>query len=133
MRNIKPLFTINDYISGFPPEIQAKLNEIRAVIKKAAPDATEKISYGMPAFTLGRILLYIAAHRNHIGFYPLTSAIEAFNKELSDYTCSKGTIQLPYNEPVPLELIERITTFRVKENLAKAQLKSVKKVRKNSI
>jgi len=108
-------FTVNDYIAGFPPSVREKLEEIRSVIRKAAPDATEIISYGMAAFKHGGILVYFAAHNDHIGFYPLPSAIERFKKDLAAYKHSKGAIQFPYNKALPVELIERITSFRVME------------------
>lgn len=110
--------TVDDYIAGFPPVIREKLEEIRSVIRKAAPDATEIISYGMAAYKLGGILVYFAAQKDHVGFYPLPSAIERFKKELSDYKHSKGAIQFPYLKALPVELIERITRFRVMENEA---------------
>ncbi len=115
---------VDEYISGFTPEIQEKLKQIRKVIKKAVPLATEKISYGMPSFYLEGMLLYYAAHKNHIGFYPTTSAMEVFRNELSDYSCSKGTIQFPYSKKLPLKLIERISVFRANENMEKILRKS---------
>lgn len=111
-------FTVNDYIAGFLPVVRQKLEEIRSIIRNAAPDATEIISYGMAAYKLGGILVYFAAHKDHVGFYPLPSAIERFKKELSAYKHSKGAIQFPYDKALPVELIERITCFRVMENEA---------------
>jgi uncharacterized protein YdhG (YjbR/CyaY superfamily) len=118
---------IDEYIANYPVHIQVKLEEIRAVIKKAVPDAEEKISYQMPAFNLKGILVYFAAHTNHIGFYPTSTGIETFKDELSEYICTKGTIQLPYNKPLPLKLITRIAIFRSKENLMRAEIKAGKK------
>jgi len=111
--------TIDDYISRFPPEIQERLQKIRQVIHEEAPDALEKISYRMPTFYLKGNLVHFAAFKNHIGFYPTASGIEAFQAEFSQYHWSKGAMQFPLNQPIPYELIRRITAHRVKENLAK--------------
>lgn len=96
---------------------------MRLTIKKAAPQAKEKISYGIPAFTLNGMLVWFAAFKNHIGFYPRTSAIVAFKKELSAYKRAKGSVQFPFDQPLPLPLISRMVKFRVKENLAKLKKK----------
>jgi len=122
--------TIDDYISGFPPVIRNKLTEMRSTIRKAAPDASEKISYQMPTYYLFGNLVHFAAHLNHIGFYPAPSAIEAFKKKLSDYQTSKGAIQFPLEKPLPLDLISDITVFRVQENLKTEELKELKKKKK---
>lgn len=114
---------IDGYIAAYPVNIQNILNELRLTIKKAAPDAVEKISYSMPAFAQKGILVYFAAHSNHIGFYPTSSGVEAFKKELSDYNHSKGTIQFPHDKPLPKGLITKIVKFRVEENMIKAALK----------
>lgn len=114
---------IDGYIAAFPVNIQSILNELRMTIKKAAPDAVEKISYSMPAFTQKGILVYFAAYSKHIGFYPTSSVVEAFKNELSDYKHSKGTIQFPLDKPLPKTLITKIVKFRVEENLIKAALK----------
>lgn len=119
--------TIDEYISAFPQNIQEKLNEMRLTIRNAAPEASEKISYRMPAYTLNGMLVYFAAHKNHIGFYPFTSVIKAFNCELTPYHTSKGGIQFPYKEPLPINLIQKIIEFRVKENIDKAAVKALKK------
>lgn len=115
---------IDDYIAAFPVHIQHILEELRSAIKKAAPGVEEKISYQMPAFELKGILVYFAAHKNHIGFYPTSSGVEVFKKELSGYNYSKGAIQFPLDKPLPLSLITKIVTFRVKENLGKAETKA---------
>ncbi|HEY0651848.1 MAG TPA: DUF1801 domain-containing protein [Chryseosolibacter sp.] len=115
--------TIDDYIAEFPKDIQKKLHELRATIKKAAPKAEEKISYAMPTFALHGNLVHFAAYKNHIGFYPAPRAIEQFKKELSRYEGSKGTVQFPIDEKIPLSLITKIVKFRVKENMAKAAAK----------
>ena len=118
---------IDEYIGSYPAEIQEKLQLIRQVIRRAAPGAEEKISYRMPAFTLSGMLVYFAAHNRHIGFYPFTSAIREFAGELGAYNTSKGGIQFPYRDPLPIDLIVRIIEFRVKENTARAELKKLKK------
>lgn len=114
---------IDEYISTFPVNVQKMLEEIRSTIRKVAPDAEEKISYRIPAFTLKGIIVYFGAYKNHIGFYPTSSATKAFKEELSDYKFSKGAIQFPLNKPLPLSLIKKIVDFRVKENLAKSGYK----------
>jgi uncharacterized protein YdhG (YjbR/CyaY superfamily) len=119
--------TIDEYIADFPLEIQVVLEQIRATIRAAAPDATEAIKYGMPTFVQHGNLVHFAAFKNHIGFYPVPSGIEAFKTELSVYDQSKGTIRFPFGRPVPLELIARIVKFRLEENLRKAAAKSKKK------
>jgi uncharacterized protein YdhG (YjbR/CyaY superfamily) len=111
----------NDYSDRFPKEVQQRLQKLRLTVKKTAPQAKEKISYGIPAFTLNGMLVWFAAFKNHIGFYPRTSAIAAFKKELSAYKGAKGSVQFPFDKPLPLPLISRIVKFRVKENLSKAK------------
>jgi uncharacterized protein YdhG (YjbR/CyaY superfamily) len=118
--------TINEYIADFPLEIQVVLEQIRATIRTAAPDASEAIKYGMPTFVQHGNLVHFAAFKNHIGFYPVPSGIEAFKTELSVYDQSKGTIRFPFGTPVPLELIARIVKFRLEENLRKVLAKSKK-------
>lgn len=115
---------VDGYIVAFPVHIQHILEELRSIIKKAAPAAEEKISYQMPAFEFKGILVYFAAHKNHIGFYPTSSGVEVFKKELSGYNYSKGAIQFPIDKPLPISLITKIVTFRVKENLGKAETKA---------
>ncbi|MDZ4663486.1 MAG: DUF1801 domain-containing protein [Bacteroidota bacterium] len=107
---------IEEYISGFPKDIQKILQQIRSTIQKAAPKAEEKMSYGMPAFVFNGPLVYFAGYKNHIGFYALPSGNEAFKKELSAYKVGKGSIQFPLNKPMPLSLITKIVKFRIKEN-----------------
>jgi uncharacterized protein YdhG (YjbR/CyaY superfamily) len=118
---------IDEYIAIFPFDIQEKLEELRAIIKKAAPEAQEKISYQMPAFTLKGNLVYFAAYKNHIGFYPTASGIAAFSNELSAYKSSKGTVRFPLDKPLPIGLIADIVTYRVQENLVKTSAKKTKK------
>ena len=119
--------SIDDYIATFPQDTQKILQELRATIKAAAPDAEEKISYQMPTFFLNGNLVHFAAFKKHIGFYPTPSGIEAFQKELSVYDGAKGSVQFPIDEPMPLKLISRIVKFRAAENIKKAKIKSVTK------
>ncbi|MBM4422486.1 MAG: hypothetical protein FJ030_03725 [Chloroflexi bacterium] len=119
--------TIDDYIAGFPPDVQEILEKIRTTIRKAAPDAEETIKYRMPTFTLKGNLVHFAAFQNHIGFYPVPTGIEKFKKELSAYEGGKGSVRFPLDKPMPLGLIGKIVKFRVKENLAKAAAKGKKK------
>ncbi|WHY17211.1 DUF1801 domain-containing protein [Paenibacillus sp. G2S3] len=113
--------SIDDYISKFPPEIQEILSTIRKVIKEAAPDAKEKISYQMPTFALHGNLVHFAAFKNHIGFYPTPNGIDAFKEELSVYKGAKGSIQFPLHQQMPYELISKIVKYRVAENIKKAE------------
>jgi uncharacterized protein YdhG (YjbR/CyaY superfamily) len=115
--------TVDEYMINFPEEIQHGLEKIRMAIKKAAPSATEVISYGMPAYKLNGMLVYFAAHTKHIGLYPMASGIEAFKKELSIYKGARGSVQFPFDKPLPLALITKIIKFRVAENLQKATAK----------
>jgi len=115
--------SIDNYISSFPIEIQTRLEEMRRTIKKAAPEAVETIKYAMPTFVLNGNLVHFAAFKNHIGFYPVPSGIEAFKKELSVYKGAKGSVQFTLDKPLPLELITKIVNFRVKENMQKAKSK----------
>ena len=119
--------TIDEYIAQYPVEVRNTLQELRIVIHKAAPEAVEKISYQMPAFSQEGVLVYFAAFKNHIGFYPAPRGIDAFKEELSVYEGSKGTVRFPIGKPLPYELITRIVKFRVAENLEKAKNKSPKK------
>ena len=111
---------IQEYISGFPEDIQQKLEQIRMTIKRAAPDAEEVISYGMPSFKLNGSLVWFAAFTKHIGFYPAPSGIEVFYNELSVYKSGKGSVHFPLDEPIPFDLITKIVKYRVSENMQKA-------------
>jgi uncharacterized protein YdhG (YjbR/CyaY superfamily) len=113
--------SIDEYIGTFPKDIRSELESIRKAVKEEAPDAKEVISYGMPAFKLNRVLVYFAAQRKHIGFYPTASGISAFEEELSQFKHSKGAVQFPIDEPVPLELVRKVVRFRVKEDMAKTK------------
>ncbi|MDH6428346.1 MULTISPECIES: iron chaperone [Paenibacillus] len=115
--------SIDAYISGFSLEVQEILNTLRKVIKEAAPEAEEKISYQMPTFALHGNLVHFAAYPKHIGFYPTPSGINAFKDELSGYKGAKGSVQFPIDKPMPYELISKIVTFRVAENLKKVEAK----------
>lgn len=113
--------SFDDYLDRFPKNVQQRLKKIRLTVKRAAPQAKEKISYGIPSFTLNGMLVWFAAFKNHIGFYPRTSAIAAFKKELSAYKGAKGSVEFPFGKPLPLPLISRIVKFRMKENLGKTK------------
>lgn len=107
---------IDEFIATYPKDIQKILEQIRATIKKTAPKAEEAISYGIPTFKLHGNLVHFSGYEHHIGFYPGAAGIAAFEKELSGYKTSKGTVQFPINEPMPLDLITKIVEFRVKQN-----------------
>jgi uncharacterized protein YdhG (YjbR/CyaY superfamily) len=129
-----PGFTsIDEYIASFPEDVQNILREVRATIKAAAPDAKEKISYGMPAFAQNGNLVYFAAWKNHLGFYPGTAAVVqgTFKEELDGYPQTKGSIHFPYDQPMPLDLITRIVQFRVAENQELAAQKAANKKKKS--
>jgi len=115
--------TIDEYISGFPDDIQTLLQQIRVTIREAAPEAEEAIKYAMPTFVLNGNLVHFAAFKHHIGFYPVPSGIEEFKKELSVYKGAKGSVQFPLDQPMPLELITKIVKFRVSENMKKGKTK----------
>ena len=127
MKTKKGFASIDEYIAAFPEETQRILEEIRAVIKAAAPEAEEKISYQMPTFFLKGNLIHFAAFKNHIGLYPTPSGTEAFKEEIAKYKSAKGSIQLPIDKPMPLKLISRIVKFRVAENLQKVKTKGKSK------
>jgi uncharacterized protein YdhG (YjbR/CyaY superfamily) len=111
--------TIDEYIKSFPADLRSILEKTRQTIHEAAPEAIEVISYQMPAFKLNGNLVYFAAHKNHIGFYPTSSGIEAFKEELTPYKFSKGSVQFPLDKPIPFDLVKKIVTFRVRENSKK--------------
>ena len=113
---------IDDYIASFPHETQLILEKLRLTIRKAAPDAKETINYGIPTFTLKGNLVHFAAFKNHVGFYPTPSGIEAFKKELSVYEGAKGSVKFPISELLPFDLVRKIVEFRVKEGLEKTKL-----------
>ncbi len=108
--------TIDEYIALFPADVQDRLQAMRSAILEAAPEAAEKISYQMPTFHQQGNVVDFAAFKNHIGFFPGPSGVEAFADRLTAYKTSKGTIQFPFNGPLPLELVKEITRWRVEEN-----------------
>ena len=110
---------IDDYISGFPVEVQYLLQQVRLKIKELAPRAEEAISYGIPTFKLNGNLVHFAAFKNHIGLYPTPSGLEEFEKELSPYKQGKGSVQFPLDKPLPLDLIGKIVAYRVRKNTEK--------------
>ena len=116
--------TIDEYIAGYPPEVQEILQKVRRVIHAAAPEATEAIKYGIPTFILQGNLVHFGAFKEHLGFFPTPSGIVAFQDELAKYAQSKGTIRFPYNQPFPYELITRVVKARVKEVTAEAAAKA---------
>lgn len=121
---MKEFININAYINDFPEEIQTILEQIRATIQQAAPEAKEAIKYGMPTFVLNGNLVHFAAYKNHIGFYPAPTGIEAFIKELEVYRTGKGTIQFPIDKPIPFDLITKVVKYRIEENLKKRKKKN---------
>jgi uncharacterized protein YdhG (YjbR/CyaY superfamily) len=119
MKSKKVTFnSIDEYIASFPEDAQKTLEELRGTIKAAAPEAEEKISYGIPTFTLnGKYLIYFAGWKNHISIYPIPTGSEAFNKEVSQFVAGKGTLKFPIDKPLPLKLITDIVKLKVAENL----------------
>lgn len=122
MMNPKPT-SVEEYFSWFSPEIQAKLQQIRETLRAALPEAKEVISYHMPAFKTTEVLVYYAAAKSHLGYYPTNSGVEEFKKELADYVTSKGAIQFPYDRELPLDLMAQIAQFRAEEAKFRAELK----------
>ena len=118
--------TIDDYIAGFPPEVQEILEQVRSTIRQAAPGAEETIAYQMPTFTLQGNLVHFAAYQRHIGFYPAPSGIDKFKDELTVYKWAKGSVQFPLDKPIPFDLIGRIVRFRAEENVQRAESKRKK-------
>jgi uncharacterized protein YdhG (YjbR/CyaY superfamily) len=127
MENIRKPVGVDEYIKSLPVEIRPKLKELRAIIKGLAPKAEEKISYGMPYYSYHGRLVYFMAHKNHLGFYPMKSGISKFKNELESYNTSAGTVQFPYDKPLPVDLIRKIILFRINENEMIAKLKEPKK------
>ena len=119
--------TIDEYIAAFPQEVQDLLEQIRATIKEAAPEAKETISYNMPGFTLnGHYLVYFAAYKKHIGMYPVPTGDAEFNAELSTYVAGKGTVRFPFDKPIPFNLIHTMVTYLVQATLERAAAKGKK-------
>ncbi len=118
---------IDAYIANFPEQEQAKMQQLRAIILEAAPGAVETISYQMPTFKLnGKALAYFGCFKHHIGFFPFPSGVAEFQKLTSDYVTSKGTVQFPHEQPLPVELIKKIIKFRIQDNAKRAELKKKK-------
>ena len=117
---------VDEYIAGYPEDVQKYLDQVRGAIKKAAPKAEEVISYGIAAYKLNGMLVWFAAHTKHLGFYPRVSGITTFQKELSIYKGAKGSVQFPYEKPMPLGLISKIVKYRVKENQERTKTKKKK-------
>jgi uncharacterized protein YdhG (YjbR/CyaY superfamily) len=120
--------SVDDYIAGFPPGVRAVLRKMRATVRKAAPEAEERISWGMPAYAQDGMLVFFAAFEKHVSFFPGAEGVEKFKKELAPYGTSKGGVRFPLGTPVPYGLIARIVKFRVKENKARAAAKRGKKL-----
>ncbi|MEA5141608.1 iron chaperone [Arcicella rigui] len=127
---MKSYQSIDEYIADFPAHIQILLTQMRTTIQEASPEATEKISYAMPTFDLGGNLVHFAAFKNHIGFYPSSSGIAAFQDEIAGFKSSKGAVQFPIGEALPLDLVKKIVVFRTQENLMKMASKKTKKQNK---
>ena len=121
--------TVDEYLSVQPENIRTILQKLRSTIKKSAPQAEELISYNLPAFKLQGMLVYFAAFKEHIGFYPTPSAIEAFKNELSPYKGAKGSVQFPIDKPLPLNLVTKIVKYKVKENLEGSRAKTKRKTK----
>jgi uncharacterized protein YdhG (YjbR/CyaY superfamily) len=120
--------SVDEYFSALSEKASVIIKELRTAIKEAVPEAEEKISYNMPSFRFHGILLYYAAHKEHVGFYPGNAKlITFFKEELKDFETSKGTIRFPFGKPLPIELIKKIVAFRAKENLEKEKRKGKKK------
>jgi uncharacterized protein YdhG (YjbR/CyaY superfamily) len=118
---MEKISSVDEYLKGFPPEVREKLGLLRETIQKYAPEAKEVISYQMPAYKQNGILVCFAGHKNHIGFYPGVAAIELFKSRMTFYKLSKGTIQFPLDQPLPLDLIADIVTFKVLEKSQKVK------------
>jgi uncharacterized protein YdhG (YjbR/CyaY superfamily) len=110
-----PFTTVDEYIALFPPEVQQILSRIRAIIRETAPQATESISYKIPAYHLDGVLVYFAAYKNHVSIYPAPNGVEALQEEIAPYLSSKATLKFPLNRPIPYELIRKVVQFRVAE------------------
>ncbi len=109
--------SVDEYIKSFPKNVGSRLKIVRGLIKKLAPKAEEKIGYNIPMYKLGGVLIYFAGHTNHIGIYPYPSTLKAFKQESAKYKTSTGSIQFPYDKPLPVPLIAKIVKYRVKEKL----------------
>jgi len=118
--------TVDEYIAAFSPEVQNILRRIRQVVREAAPEAQEVMSYRMPALNQGGILVYFAAFKSHVGLYPPVNGDAGIEKAIAPYAGEKGNLRFPFDKPIPYDLIARVTAFRLNQNLAKAALKRTK-------
>ena len=123
MQTIKPP-NVDAYINGFSSPQKELMQQLRSIIKELAPEAEEKISYGMPGYMLNGMLVYFAGYEKHIGLYAMPSAVSAFKDELTKFKTSKGTVQLPLDKKLPVTLIKKMIRYRIKENAEKAALKT---------
>jgi uncharacterized protein YdhG (YjbR/CyaY superfamily) len=131
-RRMSGFKSIDEYIAAFPEDIQKTLERLRATIRAAAPGAMEKISYGIPTFYLQGNLVHFAAFEKHISFFPTSSGVRAFQRELAAYELGKGTIRFAIGRPLPLRLVSRIVKFRVAENMKNAEKRSPKRKKRPS-
>ena len=128
MENKRPTpASVDDYIAGFSPEVQHLLQAVRAVVRRAAPEAEEVISYQIPAYRQAGMLVYFAAFKQHLGFYPPVKGDAQLMQDIAPYAGDKGNLRFPYSQPMPFELIERITRLRLQQNLDKASAKAASK------
>lgn len=126
MNPVTRFASVDAYLEAFPEPVRSLLQQVRDVVHAAAPQAEEVISYNMPAIRWNSVLVYYAANKAHIGFYPTASGIEAFQHELTAYKTSKGAVQFPFDQPLPADLIERIVRFRLQEVAEKVKAKAAK-------
>ena len=115
--------TVDQYIAAFPADVKKRIQQLRKTIKAAAPKAEEVISYQMPGYKYFGMLVYFAAYKNHIGFYPGAGGVLEFYKKLSSFKSAKGSVQFPHDRPIPYDIISKIVKFRVKQNEEKISLK----------
>lgn len=120
---MKKSASVDEFIASFPKDVQTTLQTLRRAIRAAAPEAGEKIGYGIPTFTLHGNLVHFSAYATHVGFYPGPDAIRTFKKELAKYGLAKGTVRFPIDKPLPLALVRKIVLHRVKQNAARASAK----------
>ena len=118
--------TIDEYIAGFPKDVQQRLEQVRAAIRAAVPDAQEAIKYQIPTFTLSGNLMSFAAYKGHISLYPAPAGTQKFQRELAPYKAAKSTVRLPLDKPLPLDLVNQVVKYRVKEHLASVKAKAKK-------
>lgn len=128
MATARRSLTVDEYIARCPPAVRSKVERIRRIIRRVAPDANERISYGIPTFTLNGVLLYFAAFTNHIGLYPPVKGNARIEKAIARYAGPKGNLRFPLDEPMPYDLIERIAELRVKQNRAKTSTRKKAKL-----